>query len=1049
MDKYGVFSVDDSAPDSLTNRKKGIYIDCFRKIDQSMKKLGSESDPAGNIDQFLQKLCSVFSAEVVMTFELNMRGNYDCTFSTDDRELSSDTENLHDIPAVDLTDWTTAFHEGSGYYIYDMDAFKKSHSRIGDILADDGIRNTVIVPLYIQGRYLGFVNASNIENSYFLPAMSLLGMASNYIALQFLFVKDKNAEKVVKKVHDAMKNKWLKVYFQPVVNTMNGRVYSMEALSRWVDPVYGFLNPGQFIDILESYKLLYKVDLFVIKEVCLMLRKAMDDGFEVCSVSVNISRQDLAITDLHEQINEILDKFRIPRDYIYIEITETALIANEDIIRRHIERFHKDGYRVWLDDFGSGFSSLNTIQNFDFDLVKIDMMFLRHQTEKTPVLMKSIVNLCKKLGMMTLSEGVETKDNYEFLKEIGCSLAQGYYFSKPDSISDLLKKESISSLGLAARKEIVFLRHLSNVNVLDSVDPLGLSDQTHVLPSAIIKLDSGSKEFLYVNAPFKRFLESEYRDSFDNIRVYSDLWEGEIYEAVKKVTSQAYSTREQAEYDFVLPTITGRLSADFIMEYLGQKAYYLQIHDIVPYNSSSAIKIRTVHDLYSLFDLVGMIYPDTDRYVQIYGRRDKVTGIDDMKAAEFITKFKDGFIHPADKEEFENFMDLNTIEERLNGTGGILNAFFHVKNFDGDYKWKRIVIKSEISAGIRKYLIGVARNTVGWTEERLKKAAELDDIPANIQYHKESESLPDETVLWNSLVLNERLGIFWKDKNRRFIGANPAFFNYYNITPHDLIGHTDEEMDWHPYPEPFKKDEEKVLRDGTKITDSVGECIVQGEVRKLLVSKAPIIEKGKITGLVVCFLDITNAGSLLSRYESGEVIDRETGFLNSNGMFRALVNAENDYMKTGHDFAFISIQILDIRSFRESYGREAYIKLLKLIGQKIISGVPAKSQIAHISGGSFKAVVRVSGPNELNSIRNNISAALKAAHELCDGTPVSVYFMEGDALYSHYKNIDETSNAALESMEKMNDNEETLENNLRMLSRSLKMPTAKHSAEAF
>ena len=106
-------------------------------------------------------------------------------------------------------------------------------------------------------------------------------------------------------------------------------------------------------------------------------------------------------------------------------------------MREHIERFHLDGFEVWLDDFGSGYSSLNTLQNFRFDLAKIDMMFLRRQNERTPVILRSMVDMCKHLGIRTLAEGVETGEQFAFLRSIGCELAQGFYFSKPDTPENL------------------------------------------------------------------------------------------------------------------------------------------------------------------------------------------------------------------------------------------------------------------------------------------------------------------------------------------------------------------------------------------------------------------------------------------------------------------------------------------------------------------------------------------------------------------------------------------------------------------------------------
>ena len=178
---------------------------------------------------------------------------------------------------------------------------------------------------------------------------------------------------LVSHVDEAIDRGFVQVYYQPVVSTLSHRINGFEALSRWIDPVYGFLNPASFIDTLEDARLLYKIDLYVIECVCQDIVNAQDRGVPLSGISVNLSRHDLELPGLHEKINQILFKYRVPHDALHMEITETALLDSESIVQDHIKRFHDDGYQVWLDDFGSGYSSLNTLQNFDFDVVKIDL----------------------------------------------------------------------------------------------------------------------------------------------------------------------------------------------------------------------------------------------------------------------------------------------------------------------------------------------------------------------------------------------------------------------------------------------------------------------------------------------------------------------------------------------------------------------------------------------------------------------------------------------------------------------------------------------------
>ena len=245
---------------------------------------------------------------------------------------------------------------------------------------------------------------------------------------------------VIAHIDKAIDEKWIKVYYQPVVDTRNEKTAGFEALARWDDPVKGFLTPDVFIGPLEETHLTYKLDLFVLDQVCSDLKRIKDEGKPVCPVSINLSRNDLEIEGLNDRINYILSKHGTAADLIHIEITESALINNGDLIRKRIKRFHNDGYQVWLDDFGSGYSSLNALQDFDFDFVKLDQKFLNSNSGRMSSIIKDIINMVGHLDIATLTEGVEKKEQYDYLKDVGCMLVQGFYFSKPLPIEECYKE---------------------------------------------------------------------------------------------------------------------------------------------------------------------------------------------------------------------------------------------------------------------------------------------------------------------------------------------------------------------------------------------------------------------------------------------------------------------------------------------------------------------------------------------------------------------------------------------------------------------------------
>lgn len=245
---------------------------------------------------------------------------------------------------------------------------------------------------------------------------------------------------IIDHIDEAIQNNYIKVYYQPVIDTKNESIVGFEALSRWIDPVYGFLNPGEFISALEENNLLYKLDLYVLEEVCKNLRYQLDRGYSVCPISFNLSRNDFFKMEPLNQTIDMCRKYNIRHSLLNVEITESVTMVNKELIKNNVSKYQKNGFEVWMDDFGSGYSSLNILKDFDFDEIKIDMEFLRKFDKKSKIIVKSIIDMCKELGVRTLCEGVETKEHLDFLRENGCDRIQGYYYSKPLPYEEVVAK---------------------------------------------------------------------------------------------------------------------------------------------------------------------------------------------------------------------------------------------------------------------------------------------------------------------------------------------------------------------------------------------------------------------------------------------------------------------------------------------------------------------------------------------------------------------------------------------------------------------------------
>ena len=260
---------------------------------------------------------------------------------------------------------------------------------------------------------------------------------------------------IINHIDEAIEKGWIVAYYQPVVWSKTHKLCGAEALARWIDPVYGFLSPADFIPVLEDTRLIHKLDIAIIEYVCKNMRKSIDEKRTIVPVSLNFSRLDFELMNVYEVLEKILNKYNIDKDYIHVEITESALSDNPEELNNTINKLKENGYAIWLDDFGSGYSSLNVLKDFMFDVIKIDMRFLSNfeQNAKTNDIIDAVIQLATRLGMKTLTEGVETEEQSKFLEEVGCGRLQGYLYGKPFKLADF--EEKIENKTLVVSEDIL------------------------------------------------------------------------------------------------------------------------------------------------------------------------------------------------------------------------------------------------------------------------------------------------------------------------------------------------------------------------------------------------------------------------------------------------------------------------------------------------------------------------------------------------------------------------------------------------------------------
>lgn len=233
----------------------------------------------------------------------------------------------------------------------------------------------------------------------------------------------------------ALEKRQFSVYLQPKHCTENRAVAGAEALVRWNHPELGFISPGEFISLFERNGFITKVDGFMLQEVCRMLRDWIDRGINPVPISVNVSRADFVFNDLPLRIAAYADGYGIPHELIHLEVTESAYTENPQQIVAAVSALQDMGFVIEMDDFGSGYSSLNMLSELPIDILKLDMRFMQSGNDRIKGgkrnILSFIVSLSKWLQLPTTAEGVETQAEFELLKSMGCNLIQGYYFSKP------------------------------------------------------------------------------------------------------------------------------------------------------------------------------------------------------------------------------------------------------------------------------------------------------------------------------------------------------------------------------------------------------------------------------------------------------------------------------------------------------------------------------------------------------------------------------------------------------------------------------------------
>ena len=703
--------------------------------------------------------------------------------------------------------------------------------------------------------------------------------------------------------------------------------------------------------------------------------------------------------DPFRMVENVISRYDLQRDYIRIEVTETALVKEKHNLIQTLRQFQRSGYQVWLDDFGSAYSSLNVLHNYHFDELKIDMAFLRNFNEKSRRILKAIVLMAKELGVHTLAEGAETKAQVDFLKAIGCEKIQGYYWGQPMSYEDIQIFCENYEYGQETRRE-------------ESVyDKAGLINVVTDVPVAIFHYDGKQVVVLSANQAFRQI-----------IRQALPAYNGK--DLPLRIENLSFRQRLQPCLDELIAS-----GQEQVVTYI-EEDHYLQLHlGLIGgtqgrylcrawiYNIADAREDKEAHRIdYLLRNILqlykGLYYlnPQDDTFEVIktvmpnWAKGQAQKGI-----LRLLTDYTTRFVHDDDRKRFLAFLDFDNVrrqagKSQTKSTGSV----FRIKQADGSYRWT-VYLAMLLRNGGRQGVLLCCRDDI-WETARDRKSL-LPILATSLGLHElEPVRQPYFRILrelCQAMIRYSDIKFFWKDRKRRFAGVSQAFLDYYGLKDEkSLIGKTDEDIGWHIQGKKYEEAERAVLEKGEITRHIIGECLVQGRPHRIAATKFPIYQGRRIIGLMGYFEDLEYAEARQAQLRQSSFVDDVTGLLNFRGILQAADEYVDKYRRYGQDYTCVLLEVPAYEALFQEYGDEVGQKLLQVITQQLLAFHTLNETIAHLSGSRFCCLV----PKAMDAdFRNKMLGLINAIHGITNigGYSCTLYLQYAVAQGSEGQDFDE------------------------------------------
>lgn len=551
----------------------------------------------------------------------------------------------------------------------------------------------------------------------------------------------------------------------------------------------------------------------------------------------------------------------------------------------------------------------------------------------------------------------------------------------------------------------------------------------------IIYKDTAKEEILYVNQGTIDLFECDSEKSF---LTYVDHCFGEsIYvqdrETVRGIIRNSKHNRcDEAVYArYRILTKFGKIR---YIEHFGYpsnlekygKVYYVLLREITDNGGKSkdgTTRTIGIHQARSkIFELFNNVYRldlvnNTLEVIQSEDLDDSIE-LQNRNITDAFEVYGNVRIHEDDLERFRRFMDMGTVGHRLEQTTyPNLYGLFRCRDISNNYTWNLMtLIPQDLnrtgymifgSLDIGTLLDEQTDHVFGYGPDKKAPKEEAKEelvLNAEDRIGVFPENLSKE-VFWNNMMDMSNFGLFWKDEQRRFRGANQAFLDYYGFSSvEEILGKTDEDMGWHVDPEPFMRDEMRVLKKGDHIRGVRGNCIVHGVMRTLNVNKKPIYHEGKIVGLIGYFIDVTEFISAQNKWRMAAEVDELTGVLNRRGFRNAITKYKESYDSLQLDFVLIYIDMDGLEEINEKYGHEFGDNLLIRFATDIKRAIGTSSVVARLEGDEFLVVKQVSRQQEIHELQDKIRRVTEQIRSM-NGIPCKVSVSMGASVFSEAKDL--------------------------------------------